>query len=137
LSESGEEKDLSLVRDDIDFNRTIIVDDHDQLPNDQKKNLLKLYEGLGDHNYHNREEAFRVNNNLIRALGLILKTLGQYEAEGESMRDMLYHLQWTSDGEYLDEELNSEDIYSLGLEAMKEINPAIKLIGKPYKERRK
>lgn len=122
------EKDLTRIRPGINIDRTILIDDIGIVPTNQKSNVLKLYPGLGsDGGCMNNKDSNRLKNNLVRALGMILKIieLDQYSPKlngSLNIRQLLWQLQWDSNECYRDDETNADDIYGLGLSEMRKFN---------------
>lgn len=123
-------KDLKKITRNIDLSRTIMVDDMDRVLEYQKGNLLKIYPGLAPSTFSNRcrdenvsKSLFRIRNNLVRALGLILMALDISKLTGSTIQESIYDLQWDSDGNYLHDSTNTPEVYNLGLSEMKKYNP--------------
>lgn len=102
-----------------------MIDDSDRLPSNQSHCLLKLHEGLNNESLVGQSKnAFHIRNNLVRALGLILKSLHECETHSHiAFTSVLQSLQHKAslDDDALDE------IYQLGMEAMMKFNPDFNL----------
>lgn len=146
-------KDLRKVRKGIQLDRTILIDDRDTSYQGQEKNLLKLQSGgcrtrkatciktckINDlvqdspekGNLPCFDEYFKVQNNLFRALGLILLTIRTFnehkDGNSSSLIDCLSTMQRKYESNCY-EKVNRwqvEGLYQLGLTKMREFNQYI------------
>ncbi|MCO5604389.1 hypothetical protein L7F22_058554 [Adiantum nelumboides] len=125
-------KRLAGLRDGIHLSRAILIDDAGlNIEAGEEANLLKVYANrCFSSALTHAHEVYRARlaNNLVRALGIILKSieLSKLSEESMSVVEALKSLQW--DGEkYLHESSNAEEIYRLGLQAMQDVLPDFRL----------
>ncbi|KAI5061828.1 hypothetical protein GOP47_0022367 [Adiantum capillus-veneris] len=125
-------KRLADLRDGIDLSRAILVDDAGvNIEAGEEANLLKVYANKSfSCTCTHAQEVYqaRLANNLVRALGIILKSikLSKLSVNSMSVVQALQSLQWDGD-KYLHDPSNEEEIYKLGLQAMQEVQPDFQL----------
>ncbi|EFJ36916.1 hypothetical protein SELMODRAFT_403730 [Selaginella moellendorffii] len=128
-------KKLEGLIEGIELEQTMVVDDtayHYAAPGEER-HFLQIYACYCEKHDHYAGKVFimRRDNNLIRALGLILWALEISSSEPCSPVDALSLLQWGSssgDNDYRHNATNSQRVYDLGLEAMRRVNPELELL---------
>eukprot|EP00250_Pteridium_aquilinum_P028944 c3815_g1_i1 orf=209-1042(+) len=126
-------KMLKGLRRGLDLDRAILVDDngHNVQPGEES-NLLKIYKiDCHSRDLMDAHKLYRARlcNNLVRALGMIVKSIDVSKASGGSTTvvQALHSLQWDSDNMYLHELSNTKDLYQCGLQAMQAAKPDFSL----------
>ncbi|MCO5578242.1 hypothetical protein L7F22_032081 [Adiantum nelumboides] len=125
-------KRLAGLRDGIHLSRAILIDDAGlNIEAGEEANLLKVYANrCFSSALTHAHEVYRapLANNLVHALGIILKSIELSKLSDKSMSvvEALKSLQWDG-GKYLHESSNAEEIYRLGLQAMQDVQPDFRL----------
>ncbi|EFJ33645.1 hypothetical protein SELMODRAFT_406330 [Selaginella moellendorffii] len=116
----------------MDVDEAIVVDDtaYYYAAAGEERNFVSVYSCHCPSHKHFAGKVFKArrDNNLVRALGIILWSLDICSAEGCTLGEALSAVQWDSSGRYRHKETNSKRVYDRGLEAMRRFNPELQLL---------
>lgn len=122
-----EKKDLHVLGEKVELDWSVLIDDSvGYVDPSQQNNHLRIYPEPSESMQASERDTARLENNLVRALGLVLLAFDLSRERGVSLVEALTSFQW-KDSEYQHEFTNRREIYQRGLQAMKEVNPSFEL----------